>query len=342
MRTALKHLGTLSLALGMTVSAAAQSTLVTDRKPQEQQQPTSPSSTPPNILTEPNHETAMPLIQPLLDFKDSDVKFALPNLMNILSDRRHEGWVLAAYPDPKTSRPLIGAGFSLDLAARDHPQHDPLNPHPFVEPSSAQLWQAAGLDPKRLQDILHEYDEHLSIWAKRRYRKKIKVLTPQITDEEATRLLRIAAIQAIVNAKAYCRNFDRLTGPQQMAVSQLVYQMGINLEEFGQFLSLINDESASEPEAQNSADIKTAHWKDVQQTLIQSQWARLYHTRAVSVIAMLDPQYVNDPHVAELRVSAILHPAMAHRRRRQSRSSLRVASYRKHKGRAGRKTRGEV
>ena len=175
MRTALKHLGTLSLALVMTVSAAAQSTLVTDREAQEQQQPTS-SSAPPNILTEPNHETAMPPIQPLLDFKDSDIKFALPNLMNILSDRRHEGWVLAAYPDPKTSRPLIGAGFSLDLAAREHPQHDPLNPHPFVEPSSVQLWQAAGLDPKQLQDILHEYDEHLSIWAKRRYRKKIKVL----------------------------------------------------------------------------------------------------------------------------------------------------------------------
>jgi hypothetical protein len=341
MRTALKHLGTLSLALVMTVSAAAQSTLVTDREAQEQQQPTS-SSAPPNILTEPNHETAMPPIQPLLDFKDSDIKFALPNLMNILSDRRHEGWVLAAYPDPKTSRPLIGAGFSLDLPAREHPQHDPLNPHPFVEPSSAQLWQAAGLDPKRLQDILRAYDERLSTWAKRRYRKKIRVLTPQITDEEATRLLRIAAIQAIVNAKAYCRNFDELTGPQQMAVSQLVYQMGINLEEFGQFLSLINDESAGGLQVQSSADTEAEHWKDLQQTLIQSQWARLYRTRAVSVIAMLDPQYVNDPHIAELRVSAILHPAVAHRRRRQSRLSLRIASYRKHKGRAGRKTRGEI
>ena len=96
--------------------------------------------------------------QALLDFKDSDIKFSLRSLMDILRDHQHEGWVLAAYPDPNTRRPLIGAGFSLDVQATEHPQRDPLNPHPFVEPSSAQLWQAAGLAPERLQQILDQFD----------------------------------------------------------------------------------------------------------------------------------------------------------------------------------------
>lgn len=331
MMIALKYLSIVSLTLATVVFAAAQSSAVAGREIQEQLN--SSSSISPTTLTQPNPETRLSIRQ-LFDFEDSDIKFALPNLMDILSDHRHEGWVLAAYPDPKTSRPLIGAGFSLDLPAREHPQRDPLNPRLFVEPSSAQLWQAAGLDPKRLQDILHEYDQHLSVWAKRKYRKKIKLLTPQITDEEATRLLRVAAIQAIVNAKAYCRNFDQLTASQQMALSQLVYQMGVNLEEFGEFLKLINENPASDPQMQDSAYTGEEYWRAVQQTLIQSQWARLYRIRAVSVIAMLDPHYLSDPRVAELRVSAILHPAVSHRRRRQSRASLRVASYDKRNGKS--------
>src|SRR5580698_3359332 len=83
-------------------------------------------------------------VQQMLDSADADVKFDLRDLMDILRDRRHEGWVLAAYPDPKTGQPLIGAGLSLDLPAREHPQSDPLNPHSFLEPSSADMWQAAG------------------------------------------------------------------------------------------------------------------------------------------------------------------------------------------------------
>ena len=154
--------------------------------------------------------------------------------MNTLRDSRHEGWVLAAYPDPKTSRPLIGAGFSLDVAATEHVQRDPLNPYPFIEPSSAQLWQAAGFDSARLQSILDQYDRDLKKWKKKNYRRKIKThqLPPQLTEEEAMRLLRISTIQAIHNARAYCRDFDQLTASQQMALSQLVYQMGVNLEEF--------------------------------------------------------------------------------------------------------------
>jgi hypothetical protein len=271
-------------------------------------------------------------VQALQSFRAEDVKFDLGDLMEILRDRRHEGWVLAAYPDPKTAQPLIGAGVSLDLPARDHPQTDPMNPHAFIEPSSAELWQAAGLDPRRLDLILADFNHRLGAWSKKGFRRKIAVLSPQITDEEAEQLLRVSAIQAVYNAKGYCRDFDRLTASQQMALSQLVYQMGVNLAEFSQFLDLINH--YAESLAVNEAAATTAgpvvagaaqlartafateadYWKAVQKSLVESQWARLYRMRAVSVIAMLDPTYVNGPGVAEQRVGAMLRPAVAHRR----------------------------
>jgi len=264
--------------------------------------------------------------QPLFDFKDSDIKFKLESLMNILRDSRHESWVLAAYPDPKTSRPLIGAGFSLDVEATEHPQRDPLNPHMFIEPSSAQLWQAAGLDSGSLQVILDQYDSDLKAWKKKNFRRKIKThqLSPQLTDEEATKLLRISVIQAIHNARAYCREFDQLTASQQMALSQLVFQMGVNLEEFIQFLTAINDLSYrdSAPLASN-AEREAEHWKMVQSTLIQSQWARRYTSRAVSVIAMFDPDYAQDPRQAERKVQAKLP---AHHRKKAHAKSVRAGN----------------
>ncbi len=265
---------------------------------------------------------------PLFDFKESDIKFQLASLMNVLRDSRHESWVLSAYPDPKTSRPLIGAGFSLDLEATPHPQHDPLNPHPFIEPSSAQLWQAAGLDPEKLQAILDQYDRDLDAWKKKNFRRKIRTheLSPELSDDEATKLLRISAIQASYNARAYCRFFDQLTASQQMALSQLVYQMGINLEEFTQFLSTVNDPSyrdAAQPGSNAAAEAE--HWKMVQSSLIQSQWARRYSSRAVSVIAMFDPQYEQDPREAERKVMTQLHPR-AHHRKKASVRSVRAGS----------------
>src|ERR1700733_10736119 len=144
--------------------------------------------------------------QVLLDFKDNDVKFSLASMMETLRDHRHEGWVLAAYPDPNTGRPLIGAGFSLDVPAVVHPHRDPFNPHPFVEPSSAQLWQAAGLAPDRLQQILDQFDRDANRWTAKQYRRRVlrHTLAPQLTEEEAMRLLRISAIQALHNARAYC------------------------------------------------------------------------------------------------------------------------------------------
>ena len=257
--------------------------------------------------------------QPLFDFRDSDVKFNLTTLMNTLRDSRHEGWVLAAYPDPKTSSPLIGAGFSLDVAATEHIQRDPLNPYPFLEPSSAQLWQAAGLDGARLQAILEQYDRDLKKWKQKNYRKKIKThgLTPEITTDEANSLLRISAIQAVHNARAYCRNFDQLTASQQMALSQLVYQMGVNLEEFVEFLTAMNDGYPDASQPQSSTLDAQEHWKAVQRTLIQSQWARRYTSRAVTVIAMFDPGYSQDPKEAEHEVSAQLHPPAKHHRKKQ-------------------------
>jgi hypothetical protein len=266
------------------------------------------------------------MFQQLLDFKDSDVKFDLRDLMDTLRDRRHEGWVLAAYPDPKTSRPLIGAGFTLDLPAREHPQRDPLNTHAFIEPSSAELWQAAGLDSERLQGILDQYEKRLALWKKRKFQKKIATLTPEITEDEATLLLRMSAIQAIYNAKAYCRNFDQYTASQQMALSQLVYQMGVNLEEFSQFLNLVNSDSSALPQLSDNFNADAEYWQAVQSSLIQSQWARLYRVRAASVIAMLDPQYSDSPAVAERRVSATLHPAFVFRRKGRAAASLRSAS----------------
>jgi hypothetical protein len=272
--------------------------------------------------------------QPLFDFQDSDIKFNLQSLMNTLRDARHENWVLAAYPDPKTSRPLIGAGFGLDVMATEHPQRDPLNPHPFLEPSSAQLWQAAGLDSEKLQIILDQYDRDLQAWRKKNFRRKIKrhQLSPELTDEEAMGLLRISAIQAIHNARAYCREFDQLTASQQMALSQLVFQMGVNLEEFVQFLSAINDISYRDSaQPGSSLEPETAHWKTVQSTLIQSDWARRYTNRAVAVIAMFDPDYDKDPSEAERKVRAQVHPLVRHHRKRPHAKSVQAGN---HAGRA--------
>jgi hypothetical protein len=273
---------------------------------------------------------------PLFDFKDSDIKFNLNSLMNVLRDSRHEGWVLAAYPDPKTSRPLIGAGFGLDVPEAEHPQLDPLNPHPFIEPSTAQLWQAAGLDSAKLQNILDQFDREMNAWKKKNFRKRIKThaLSPQLTEEEATKLLRISAIQATYNARAYCREFDQLTASQQMALSQLVYQMGVNLDEFTQFLSAINDDASSHDSLQlvSTAGPAAEHWQMVQSTLIQSQWARRYSTRAIAVIAMFDPNYDNNPSAAERKVQATLRPPAKHHRKKPHAASVRAANDTSHIG----------
>jgi GH24 family phage-related lysozyme (muramidase) len=272
-------------------------------------------------------------VQTLMDFKASDVKFDVDDLMDILRDKRHEGWVLAAYPDPKTGQPLIGAGFSLDLPERVHIQHDPLNPHPFLEPSSADLWQAAGLEPTRLDVLLAQFHDRMDTWSKTGFRRQIWSLEPQITEADANALLRIGIVQAIYNAKAYCRSFERLGASQQMAMTQLVYQMGVNLEQFSTFLTLLNRENGNGQAAIAQADAQ--YWHEVQLSLVQSQWARLYRERAKAVIAMLDPSYAANPSGAEHSVSKVLRPA---RTRHTHSTTLRRASYTtKHHGSAARK-----
>jgi hypothetical protein len=281
--------------------------------------------------------------EPLFDFRESEIKFPLRSLMAILRDHEHEGWVLAAYPDPKTSRPLIGAGFSLDVAATDHPQSDAQNPHLFLEPSSVQLWQAAGLNGERLQQILTRFDRNLDTWKVKGYRRRIRArtLTPDVTEEEAIDLLRISAIQAIHNARAYCRNFAELTASQQMALSQLVFQMGTNLEEFTDFLGAMNGEApiaeAATPQPVASGGATVRDWNAVQRTLIESQWARRYATRASTVIAMFDPNYAHDPEAAEHKISAVLQPAPKHRHKRARSAPLRAANDGGKKGQSRRK-----
>jgi hypothetical protein len=290
-----------------------------------------PSQVLPNL---PPRVAPSPSPEPLFNFKDSDIKFDLNHLMNVLRDSRHEGWVLAAYPDPKTSRPLIGAGFGLDVPASEHPQLDPLNPHPFIEPSTAQLWQAAGLDSVRLQSVLDQFDRELTAWKKKNFRRKIRThaLAPQLSEADATKLLRISAIQATYNARAYCRMFDQLTASQQMALSQLVFQMGVNLEEFAQFRSALNGGANGDDSLQlvSASDAAAEHWKNVQTTLIQSQWARRYSTRAISVIAMFDPNYDMDPRAAERKVQATLHPPASHHRKKTHAASARAGNHGSH------------
>lgn len=273
-----------------------------------------------------------PDVQALLSFKPADVKFDVDDLMDILRDKRHEGWVLAAYPDPKTAQPLIGAGFSLDLPERPHPQTDPLNAREFIEASSADLWQAAGLAPEKLQSILTDYYDKLATWDKVGFRRQIRQLEPQITDEDANALLRIGIVQAVENAKAYCRNFDRLSASQQMAMTQLVYQMGINLQEFTSFLNLMNQDNVAETAKVARAD--RLYWQQVQLSLVHSQWARLYRDRAKAVIAMLDPSYEADPTRAERRINAVLPSRHPYRRHK---AHLRRAVYTRHHSAASRR-----
>ena len=319
-------------ACGLQAAGQTSSSATRDQSAQSQEVQSPAASPTPNSLLAggPTPSITLPASLPLFDIKDSDFKFNLDRLMSTLRDSKHEGWVLAAYPDPKTSRPLIGAGFSLDVEATEHIQSDPLNPNQFLEPSSAQLWQAAGLDPERLQQILAQFNRNLATWKKKNYRKKVKThsLPPAVSEEEATKLLRISAIQAVHNAKAYCRYFDQLTAPEQMALSQLVFQMGVNLEEFVQFLSALNDyagyRNAAPPGGDAVAGVE--QWKTVQLTLIESQWARRYSTRAAAVIAMFDPGYVDDPKGAERRVQATLHPPTKRHRKKPAAKALRASN----------------
>ena len=153
--------------------------------------------------------------------------------MSVIRDRNHEGWVLAAYPDPNTGRPLIGTGYSLEVAATDHPQYDPLNPNQFLSPGRPSCGRRRGWTRNGCLGASKVRPQHGSMGDEGLPPQvRAHTLRPQLTEEEAIRLLRISAIQAVINAKAYCRDFDQLSGPAQMAFGQLVFRMGVNLEDF--------------------------------------------------------------------------------------------------------------
>jgi hypothetical protein len=302
---ALQIVSLLDNASGQTAPSTVHDSPPASSAPQAVSVAREPSDSPPSNVNSANV---------LLKFKDSDIKFRLEHLMNILRDKKHEGWVLTAYPDPTTALPVIGAGFSLSVHETRHAQDNPLNPNAFLEPSSAQLWQAAGLDPRQLQEILDRYDHRLQLWHHEQFYKKVlnRELSPDLTNEQAVRLLRISTLQAIHNARAYCLDFNRLTASQQMALSQLVFQMGVNLEEFVDFLSAINVRSGDD-HSSTAARNSTAgglDWRTVQDALVSSEWAHLYTNRAIPVIAMFDPTYDHAPVAAEHQIRGRLQPVL--------------------------------
>ena len=120
--------------------------------------------------------------------------------------------------------------------------------------------------------------------------------------------------------------------------------MGVNLEEFSQFLALINPgagprTAAVEPTTPAEMtpvtfDQTSDYWTGVQKSLIESQWARLYRTRAISVIAMLDPAYGDNPSAAERRLGVTLRPAVVRRTRGHAVAGMRQVAVTAHRGRA--------
>ena len=70
----------------------------------------------------------------------------------------------------------------------------------------------------------------------------------------------------------------------------------------------------------------------MQTTLIQSQWARRYSTRAIAVIAMFDPNYDQDPKAAERKVQAALRPPAKHHRKKPHAASVRAGNDASHIG----------
>ena len=322
------NISAVALAACLVLEAAGQ-----DMTPHDQTVPNLPANNAPQQPLVPTVMTSSAsAVEQLQSFKEASIKFNIDDLMDLLRDKRHEGWLLVAYPDPKTAQPLIGAGFSLDLPAREHPQSDPLNSNAFLEPSSADLWLASGLDPTLREKILSVYYHRLDDWNKQRFRAQMKTLDPQITDDDANALLRVGIVQAAINARAYCRYFDQLTASQQMGLTQLVYQMGVNMEEFTIFRALINRETTDATGNVTKIAPGPEYWRQVQRSLEDSRWARLYHDRATNVIAMFDPHYELHPAGAEHSVHAVLVPARRHRR-----GAVREAGLKRHGSSAARR-----
>ena len=64
----------------------------------------------------------------------------------------------------------------------------------------------------------------------------------------------------------------------------------------------------------------------MQRTLIESDWARRYTSRAVTVIAMFDSDYDKEPKEAEREVRTQIHPLVAHHRKKPHAEAVRVSN----------------
>jgi hypothetical protein len=126
----------------------------------------------------------------------------------------------------------------------------------------------------------------------------------------------------------------------------------VNLAHFNEFLTTINPGPGPRDTAAESAmlveasqempatlDQSPEYWWSVQKSLMGSQWAHKYRTRAISVIAMLDPAYSDNPSAAEKRVGAVLRPAVVHRHRTRHGARARQVSATKHHGKSRKATR---
>ncbi|HET6207760.1 MAG TPA: hypothetical protein VFD98_13185, partial [Terracidiphilus sp.] len=96
------HIGVAFLSLSMAVTLSAQAPAVAPAPDATVPGQTAVAPDPADAPAIPVPTTNTAAVQLLEDFKLADVKFSLDDLMDVLRDRRHEGWVLAAYPDPKT------------------------------------------------------------------------------------------------------------------------------------------------------------------------------------------------------------------------------------------------
>jgi len=89
-------------------------------------------------------------------------------------------------------------------------------------------------------------------------------------------------------------------------------------------------------------DQSPEYWLGVQQSVMVSRRAHKYRTRAISLIAMLDPAYSDDPTAAERRVGAVLRPAVVHRRARHGVVTRQVSATKHRSARGGKAKRTAV
>jgi len=213
--------------------------------------------------------------------RDSDIKFNLRSLMSTLRDTSTK---LGAgrLSDPKQP-PANWRWFQPRSSVREHPQTI-RSIHSFLEPSSAQLWQAAGSTLRAFRPY-QQFDQDLAAWSKRKFpaQDPNHDLTPDLTGtKHAT--LRISAsrrftkrapiaVSLTVTASADGAQPARLSdGRQSGRVHSLPWR--INDDPLSRCLAV----------ARRDGD-RRQHWKTCKACSSRATGPAL-RTRAVAVIAM--------------------------------------------------------